>query len=178
MAALVALSCALATAVSNSPSPWPSSQSVRQLSVEDAPSSPNVAFGASGAMTLTGLGLMVGGSYMANRQILAPEASTVVVLVSGLLLMNFGPSAGDLLNGGVARFLGRGFGRLGGLLLGSLTLALATATPAVGILLVSACSVGWLVWVGYDLYDSTNAPKRWVARNRAYAAEPQLSVSF
>jgi hypothetical protein len=119
-------------------------------SADEAPTSSAVAAASSYATTGTGLAMAAGFAYLfATSEFAPPLGSSIVGLSSALLLLNFGPCVGDLLNGDLLRF-----GTHGGLRL------LLFAVSVV----VRYAWIGWVAAVVIDLRDAHEAPARWAQR--------------
>lgn len=121
-------------------------------SLGQAPTSRAVAAAASYAATGTGAAMTVGFALLlATSALSLPPGSAVAGFSLAFLLLNFGPSVGDLLNGDVVRF-----GAHGGLRL--LMVALSAVLPY--------ALLGWVASIAIDLRDSGDAPARWLQRAR------------
>ncbi len=119
--------------------------------LEWAPTSPQSAMWASLGTTLTGTGLLLGSFFLTQR------SAVGVGTLGGIVLMNFGPAMGDLLNGDWKRFLWTGLGRLALLVVGPF---------------VPYAIFGWFFWIVWDVRQARHAPARWVERHRDLFAAP------
>ena len=102
------------------------------------------------------------GIVISSRQLDVPATLGPWVGIGSLLLLNWAPSMGDLLNGNHGRFWSRGGLRLAFL---GVVMLQGLLGPA-GAILAVVGSLGWLGWLVYDVVDSYNAPQRWLERNR------------
>jgi hypothetical protein len=144
--------------------------STAEWSLDEAPTSREVAAIASYATTGTGVAMTVGFAYLLGTSTFAPPiASSIAGFSLAFLLMNFGPNVGDLLNGDLTRF-----GAHGGLRL---------LLVAVGVILRYAW-IGWVASMVMDLRDAREAPARWAQRkgvadqsaSRRDEAAPQVAL--
>lgn len=136
-----------------------------------APTSPGVAVAASLSTLLVGMTMTTAFTWAMATGLRRPSWVGWTGLGAGLVLVNFGPNVGDLLNGDVGRFVLHGLARLGLLALTPL------AFPAVFY---------WFGLLVADVVASGEAPARWVAREsgprRAYLpttpTETALALRF
>lgn len=114
-----------------------------------APTSPGVAVGASLSTLVVGMTMTTAFTWVMATGLRRPSWVGWTGLGLGLVLVNFGPNMGDLLNGDVTRFVLHGLGRV----------ALLAISP-----IVFPAIFYWFALLVMDTVASKDAPARWVQR--------------